>query len=381
MSGGEVLYEFNGGELHCVHPECPKPTCDEPRIIKGQCCQTCDEFGPDSPVREGPKPSGCDLEWGHYDHLDVFPSNRTALKPKPGQCVLCLCYDSKLICHLKTCQPTLKCPNLVEMDDDCCMHCDVTDAGTPGNSAKTKQSSGDCVSSTSEVHANGSTWNPVIFSFGEVKLKGGGGEVKCVQCRCLNGIIDCYRLQCPEESTLKCDNPQPDPDGCCKECPTEKHRQVKDGKIRKGANKKKPTKGSSKPIFSTSMSLNDVIGKLCLPKGAERVVYYTKGDNFLTLAFDDPKKNLIEQMHWVIKRGRVQSSVNKKVTDTVGYRKKTTVADILGVIDKKNLKRFLRRLEKRQGSCPKKCRRKLVENAIKKMPVKTLDLKKKKCAA
>ncbi|CAL1527323.1 unnamed protein product [Lymnaea stagnalis] len=343
-----------GGEAMCTKLDCPKPTCKEPKIPQGECCPSCEDVdnlpptvGTDAPAKKGYTEQGCDFQGEHYEHGDVFPSNKTALRPQGDQCVLCECYNGEVICHLKKCIRTPRCAKLVEADDDCCQHCEddipVTKAGAL-----------DCNTSTG-LRLNGTTWNPIIVSV---------GEIKCVECQCLNGKFDCRRLQCPVESKLPCNDPIPDQDGCCKECPVDKKRkrkkkgrgkrpcknavtsedredcQTQETKKNKKTKKKTNNKGeaTTPTTVQNSSRIHDVIHQLCIPKTGDRLVYFTTGDNSLVLSIDNTNTS-IEQHRWTTRKDRIQSTEKKVLTDKEidDFRKLKKIADMLGAIDNSKL--------------------------------------------
>ncbi|XP_013095747.1 chordin-like isoform X2 [Biomphalaria glabrata] len=369
-----------GGETDCKKHDCPKPECEEPKVLKGQCCPTCG-VGTDTPQQQNKKKRGCDFQDEHYEHREVFPSNKTALAPKQDQCVLCECYNGDVICHIKKCVKTPGCKHLIEADDDCCLQCAMVDVEKPKAKA-------DCVTNTG-IQENGTTWKPIIVSY---------GEMKCVECLCLNGNVSCWRLKCPENSNLECDDPLPDQDGCCRECPMDKKKKRKKKENSK-ANCKHfalsgsktnclnigPKRGNKKSAEGDSVLLkpshvNDVINKLCLPKSAEKLVYYSKGNTFISLTLDDYKNNTIYQTYWELKNNRIQTTENHIITTPDEFRKSTPLTDILGGIDSKTEKAFWKKLNKRQRRCKKKCRRKLLETSIIKLKVTKIDFSKKKCS-
>ncbi|BFZ00302.1 hypothetical protein BsWGS_03341 [Bradybaena similaris] len=386
---------LTGGDVRCSGMDCPKPKCEEPRIVVGQCCPTCDvqreETG--SQVNEQP---GCEFYGHHHEDGDVFPSNKTALKPKHGnQCVLCACYRGDVICHLKTCLPNNKCQKAMRVDDDCCLHCqDVSSVKdhTKFISHNMNQTleEGDCLYATGR-QKNGTTWKPVIGQY---------GEMKCIVCTCFNGHINCERLHCPEESELKCNSSELDPDECCKQCTTQvkydnkqlteaktcttdstnkndkKHCSRKQQSSRKSRTRNKNRNKQGRRIFQAEMRLNDVLHKLCLPDKAQHLVYHTKGNNLESLVFDWTSHNTLEYISWTIRKGKLQNTERKTVSDPGEYRRNITVAELLGAVHKKNMKSFFKHLERKQRQCKKKCKRKILDRAIKRLKIQELDLTK-----
>ncbi|CAG5125908.1 unnamed protein product [Candidula unifasciata] len=359
---------LRGGEVMCNGMDCPKPKCEEPRIVVGQCCPTCEVQMEDenrSQVKEGP---GCQF-YGHlYEDGDVFPSNKTALKPKhSNQCVLCACYRGDVICHLKTCLPNHKCQKTMKVDDDCCLHCqDVTSLRGHTKLISHNQNqtleAGDCLSATGR-QKNGTRWKPVIGQY---------GEMKCIVCSCLNGHINCERLHCPKLSDLNCTSSGIPADECCNQCVTDVKYNDKEltettdcSKGSRDRNNKKlcPRKKQSsrksrtrnknrtkhgRRIFLAEMQLNDVVSKLCLPEKSQHLVYHTRGNNLESLAFDWKSHNSLEYIQWTVRKGKIQNTERKTVLDPVEYRRNITVADILGAVQRKNIKTFFKQLDRRQ---------------------------------
>ncbi|KAH9508750.1 hypothetical protein Btru_049815 [Bulinus truncatus] len=367
-----------GGELDCQKPVCTKPKCEEPKTLRGQCCPSC-EVGTDA-TESLEKMVGCDFQGEHFEHQEVFPSNKTALKHKKNHCVLCECYNGYVMCHLKACLGTPGCKKMVASDDDCCLHCAMSDSKKPKAQADCRTALG--------IEKNGTRWTPKLETF---------GEMKCFECFCLNGNVNCQKLKCPERSKLSCDDPVPDQDGCCRECPANKikRRKKKENKNCKNSatpaakenclnsttnkhNRKRPNKDEV-TVSHKNVHYYDVINKLCVPKSAERIVYYSKGDNFMSLSFDDIKNNTIYQTYWELKNNRIQKIDNRTIIMPDEFRRSVSLTDILGAIDSKREKAFWKKLNKRQGRCKKKCRRKLVETSIRKLKIIKIDLSKKKC--
>uniref|UniRef100_A0A0B7A7Y1 VWFC domain-containing protein n=1 Tax=Arion vulgaris TaxID=1028688 RepID=A0A0B7A7Y1_9EUPU len=340
---------------------------------------------------------GCEFHGSHYEDGDIFPSNKTALKPKhSNQCVLCACYRGHVICHLKTCLSTLTCQKTMKVDDDCCLQCEQA----PSLEDFTKLISdnmnhtleeGDCLLTTGRQR-NGTTWKPVIGQY---------GEMKCIICACINGQINCGRLQCPEHSDVKCDSSKVDPTGCCKQC-TQKSKQKTQteneedkclqttsdnnqqkkhcmGKLKPSRNKrnrKKNVTENGRVLFQAEMHLNEVLHKLCIGDKSRHLVYHTRTNHFEALAIDLRNEQKIEQIYWTIRKGKFQTTERKYVLDPEEYRRNITVGDILGTVQKKDVKGFLRRLDKAQQKCKRKCKRKMLDKAIKRLRVQDVDLTK-----
>ncbi|XP_012945927.1 chordin-like protein 2 [Aplysia californica] len=404
---------LEGGQINCTGVDCPSPECEVPRFIHGQCCPTCDEFDNITPTVRGDEAGspetdmpGCDFHGDHYEDGDIFPSNKTAYKPKhDNQCVLCGCYRGEVICHLKTCLPSPRCRRVVRVDDDCCLQCEEESSideyfmSIGSDNINHTLDDEDCLSATGR-RKNGSTWKPVVGEY---------GEMHCIVCSCLEGQVDCKRLTCPDVTTLTCRHPRPRQDGCCKECPEsdrqrdnrkkkrkkskkgKKKRRCKSGddsegkknckrrgkkrKTKRKKNKKSSTSRSSTgDIFTPGMRLDDVFHKLCIPPNVDRLVYHIKGGNFDSVVFDNPKDQTIEHIRWTIRKGRIHDTQRNWVLAPEDFRRNVTVADIVGGVKKKDIKRFMRRFAKREQRCKKRCRRKLIERSVKKIKAKTIDL-------
>ncbi|KAK3801610.1 hypothetical protein RRG08_011487 [Elysia crispata] len=402
---------LEGGQIGCKAPTCPSIDCEEPRQTKGQCCPTCDN-PPTSPFTTPDEEltsdlllsSGCDYLDGHYEVGEAFASNRSGLKTNSDdQCVLCHCMESgEVLCVLQTCLPRPGCSRMVRVSEDCCPVC-ADELSSEG---------GDCAMPSGQRMRNGSSWQPTIEQI---------GVVACVTCTCLDGEISCERLDCPEDSALPCSDPRHQKGKCCKTCPGQqkaleianrgrgkgekggkgspskknktksqnsrpekrkrkkkrKCRHLKDQekkKCRKRLKKLKKRRRKSRKL--SDMRLEAILGRLCLHDDTERLVYRSKGDNSESLYFDEHKENKIEQLHWVIRKGKIQRTDRKVILDPREVRRNVRVREILGTASAKDIKRFKRRLDRRQTRCTKKCRRKLLDKAVKKLKLRPLDLNK-----
>ncbi|PVD18909.1 hypothetical protein C0Q70_21468 [Pomacea canaliculata] len=86
---------FTGGNVKCTGVDCPRPDCEEPKMVPGECCPTCDAGTEGSKEVEGKRP-GCQFHGASFKDGDTFPSNRTGLRPtRQDQCVMCVCTKSR----------------------------------------------------------------------------------------------------------------------------------------------------------------------------------------------------------------------------------------------------------------------------------------------
>ncbi|GFR63174.1 chordin protein 2 [Elysia marginata] len=356
--------------------------------------------------------TGCDYLDNHYEVGEAFPSNRSGVNTNSDdQCVLCHCMQSgEVRCVLQTCMPRSGCSRMIRVADDCCPVC------------------ADCATPSGQRMRNGSSWQPTIPQI---------GLVECVTCTCMDGKIECERQNCPEDSSLPCQDPRHQQGECCKTCPG-RHKALeiamngvgaggagggrrggggkgstkggsgsktgrkKDRKRRPGKGKRKKKgrcrhlkdqekkkcrrrqkrrrknrKSSGKRMkFKPDMRVHTVLARLCLHDDTTRLVYRGKGDNFETLYFDGRQENRIEQLYWLIRKGKIQRTDRKLILDPGEVRRTVRVGEVLGTATEKDIKRFKRRLERRQKRCKKKCRRKWLDKTIEKLKLLPLDLSK-----
>ncbi|XP_064615551.1 chordin-like [Liolophura sinensis] len=343
------------GEVDCRSQTCPKPECPHPKITPNQCCPTCEDIENVPPTvteaeaREKPDPSlDCEFYGDTFSDGDKFPSNRTALQPtREGQCVLCVCTRGRVLCHLKSC-PAVRCRDgYINVANDCCPKCK------------------DCLG-VDGVRLNGTTWSPSVPPF---------GLMKCVQCTCLNGRIECSRKKCPDEKTLRCKRPRKAEGECCSTC-------RKGGKRRPHRNPGSSTpapafpvsrKPKGKPVVPTSRLTENTLRQLCLARRTDRLVYRTNTSSSVSVVFDILKKSRVEVMTWTIRRGRL-SVMRREMLPADDYRKQTNVSDIVGSTNKRHYKKFKRRLSRQFKRCEKKrsCRLKHLSKALRKMRTKKI---------
>ncbi|KAL8559250.1 hypothetical protein ACOMHN_040374 [Nucella lapillus] len=241
---------YQGGEVNCVKIDCPRPDCEVPKILPGDCCPSCEDFDnlPPTVGKEGSREKeeerpGCEFDGKSFKDGGLFPSNTTGIRPtRSDQCVICHCSIGTVLCQLKTCLPT-KCKKFKSVPDDCCPQCaDKYDFSEDlfdyvlSDPKQENRTDADCVSPMG-LHKNGSSWKPVIAEY---------GEMECIVCTCLNGNFTCKRLDCPPEEALPCKRPRQMPGSCCKVCPPpSKNRRRNKGGRRRGGKNRSPEQDSN----------------------------------------------------------------------------------------------------------------------------------------
>ncbi|GAB1606417.1 1 isoform X2 [Argonauta hians] len=349
--------------VHCVHLtlDCPQPKCVAPKILPNRCCPEC-EVRPEGDT-ETSKKIGCTFSGRTYKHGDIFASNRTALKPtRENQCVMCICSNGKILCHLKTCE-AIKCKKTLNLSDECCPMCpdgkktnkNVTSL-SPKNFLNTSES--DYGNSCSDgAHKNGSSWHPVLTPF---------GPHPCILCTCINGLTHCNKIGCPKVS---CSRPKKIDGKCCPVC---KKRKCKGRKCRKRnrMNTTPSTPLSHRP-GSTTTDPTQIFHNLCMPKGTDRLVYMSNDTDSLMLAFHHIKKSKVDVLRWQIpKKGRL-INFTKETMNAEDFRSRTKSTNILGATNKKRyVNRFSRKLKKQISRCKKTCRQKRILRLIKQLKLK-----------
>ncbi|XP_022082453.1 zonadhesin-like [Acanthaster planci] len=221
------------GEIHCQKETCPRPACDNPVTVKGECCKKC----PDQ-MRQCQLDGNGDVR----DHLEKW---------RVDNCKTCKCYNGKVSCDIQTC-PKVDCTNAVVPENQCCPVCPDTDP--PELTAKgcevkgrtyqhgerwDKNACKSCICDNGRVNCDSPACgaltcsNPIKVA-GECCLRCPDDAQSCVtadnveyphgeewrdgdckRCRCSNGKIDCDEMLCPK---LTCSNPFTFPGQCCKQC-------------------------------------------------------------------------------------------------------------------------------------------------------------------
>ncbi|XP_041354893.1 chordin-like protein 2 isoform X2 [Gigantopelta aegis] len=380
---------LQGGEVKCVNKRCPRPKCDLPKILPGTCCPTCEVGLETADVNATPSP-GCKHDGKHYDDGVMFPSNNTGLRPThSNQCIMCVCTGGRVLCHLKSCSP-MKCRKYVNTTDDCCQRCEeeadyedyldyILQDTRPDN-----LSDSDCLSA-SGIRTNGTMWHPVIGPF---------GEMKCIICKCMNGEVECNRMQCVPDRKLPCKRPRLVKGACCKSCPARNRgrlRRRKKGRGCKGRQKDKRkrkrcqklrkknriTSGSqttSAPPAAITTPLPpprvthapDFFDNICLPKRSDRLVYTAEGKHFFIIGFDVTTGRRVELLKWSIRKGRLSEMLRESVP-SAEFRQNVTKMQIIGASNKRNYKKFKRKLVKKLDRCKSNCRRKVILGTLRKL--------------
>nr|UFR81795.1 chordin-like protein [Lottia goshimai] len=367
------------GEVKCVSEKCPRPKCQVPEHRPGKCCPICIDHVTDVDPTDEPLP-GCIFNGAKYADSDVFPSNKTGLKPtRNDQCVMCVCSMGHVLCHLKTCLP-VKCMKLITTEDDCCPRCtgmaQLDDAMEYDDDPEAVLSDGAMKNKTRDgcramgYKDNGTSWHPVVGIF---------GEMKCITCRCsTNGKTECRRETCPPDSSLPCKKPRQDPGVCCKSCP-DRRRNKKNKKGKKGRRKKKKNrvnnkKRKKKPDRDKRRKPDEVpemgqSGPPCLPKKTDRFVYYSEEKTRIILALKIMKEKRVEVTTWTVNKGRLPESVNE-VLGFIDFDSKYRLLQIKGATNERRYKKTEKKLKRKLSRCKTRCRKKVVINIVNRMKLK-----------
>ncbi|XP_054708926.1 chordin-like protein 1 [Uloborus diversus] len=214
------------GGMNCSNVTCSSSMCSG--LKKNACCEVCQDssFGMEekSSKNSAEGGGGSKLPCLHHGKMfqdgEEFTSNATGLQTqKPNQCIHCVCQAGLVLCRLRTCEP-VTCSN--PDTKTCCPTCKdepVNEQAKQANPVVTimvsdgQSSSGDCTAA-GITYSHGSSWHPVIGPF---------GPMDCVYCKCLNGKIECSRLNCPPVHKLPCSKPIQVPGHCCLQCTNDAH--------------------------------------------------------------------------------------------------------------------------------------------------------------
>ncbi|KAK7480467.1 hypothetical protein BaRGS_00028284, partial [Batillaria attramentaria] len=378
-----------GGQVECRAVECPRPDCEEPKILPGECCATCDDFdnlpptvGTKSSEEDDSRRPGCSHDGHHYHDGDVFPSNSTGLRPtRRDQCVMCVCAEGTVLCQLKTCLPT-KCKKFKAVPDDCCPQCAeeslyIDPHYLLSDTKEDNSTEADCTSPNG-VHRNGTSWNPAVGPDIET--------ISCVLCTCLNGHVNCSRLECPSEASLPCKRPRNIRGSCCKQCPARKRKNRKrkpkknNGKNKrrkgkKGRRHKHKCKNKGRPEVHPdrkpdNTSVAAILSELCLPRRTGRLVYREKGDSFETLVFDDIQSSsaTVEMLRWAVVNGRELQDTERKLLNASEFRQTVKCSQIIGATNTRGFKKFMKKMDGKLKRCKRRkkpCTRKTLDKLIK----------------
>ncbi|XP_048247133.1 chordin-like protein 1 isoform X1 [Haliotis rufescens] len=384
------------GKTNCVTEKCPRPKCETPIIVPGKCCLTCqdpfDNIPPTVQTSDGSGKDtdnpGCRFDGEIYEDGTMFPSNRTGLKAtRNDQCVMCFCQTAQVLCHLKTCEKKESCKKYINVSDDCCPHCEEEDdyedyvnkilsGERPDN-----VSDSDCTAGKT----NGKTWHPLIGTY---------GPDKCVLCKCKEGSVSCKRKECVPDKKLPCSSPVQKEGECCKTCPKRtrvtdrgrncRRRKGKDVKRRrrrcnkKGGRKRKKHKQSTPStttrVIPTSLPPTtpppSLFSTMCLPKRGDRYVYQIEEKHSITLMFDVPTGNSVEVLKWTVRKGRVSEMMTEN-RPAAAVRATISQSQVLGATNKRNFKKFKRKLRKKTQRCEPSCRRRVVTSCLKRLKTKS----------
>ncbi|XP_038068738.1 zonadhesin-like isoform X3 [Patiria miniata] len=161
--------ECKEGTIVCTDKLCPKPTCDNPAAVEGECCPQCPGV---------PSPKSCKRGDEVVPHGDTWQS---------GPCKSCSCSNGRIDCESNVC-PTLTCSETVKVKGECCQRC--------------QEDAKDCLSDISTPYKHGEKFS----------------TDPCNSCECYNGETYCTSKDC---NPTDCENPITRSDECCARCPGE----------------------------------------------------------------------------------------------------------------------------------------------------------------
>ncbi|XP_064638584.1 chordin-like protein 2 isoform X2 [Lineus longissimus] len=347
-----TCYCLEGGEVTCWRESCPSVRCMNPVTRSGQCCPVCpadEDEEEDDIIEEEMSSLGLNIRrsCNHFGNIyrdgERFSSIRTALHPtKKNQCVLCVCLDGNVYCHLRTCFAHT-CSQMFNVDDDCCPVC------------------ADCVTDDL-IYKNGSTWHPVVE---------GVGKLPCVTCSCLNGEISCKKITCPSDTSLGCDNPdQLQKETCCKTCLTASNATTFSGRPENDPSILVPTDSSKRPVGTNNRILPGTPspttpGMACLPKGTDTFLHQWQNKTSVVIVFEF--KITATVFRFDVIRNRVMEinslCISKdKLNKLLSGRREATM---VGATTIRRIEKFKRRVMRWFQECQqKKCRTRSIRRLI-----------------
>ncbi|CAL4063650.1 unnamed protein product, partial [Meganyctiphanes norvegica] len=158
-----VRCKCQNGNIQCYRMECPTVLCDEPVIVKSECCPTCSHT---SMCVEGSNIYQLGESWMHPDDA----------------CINCTCSVNGKECHQSPCD-NIPCIHGARATDGCCPICN------------------ECLF-TQRIFANGAKFTHT--------------DDPCMTCNCQNGTVSCSTVKCPD---ISCMYPMYVSNECCPTCP------------------------------------------------------------------------------------------------------------------------------------------------------------------
>ncbi|XP_014669365.1 PREDICTED: chordin-like protein 1 [Priapulus caudatus] len=211
------------------------------------------------------------------------------------------------------------------------------------------------------IHANGSSWHPIVGSF---------GEMVCVTCKCMNSRISCSRRVCRPDHELPCQKPFLLPTRCCKTCLSEMDNNVVS---RNGSRSNAPAANTARERTSRKLR--------CVPRRHDVLVYSRAcdGSYCLQLGLLLPSRNSLE-MHTInMTKGFQHKQIGGHPGSSTG--KPPDHFSLLGSTLQKRTVRFYSKLRKTKRKCNKRrkrCPPKYMERLVSALKAKRIR-KKIKC--
>lgn len=105
-----------------------------------------------------------------------------------------------------------------------------------------------------------------------------------------------------------------------------------------------------------------IIDGLCMNKRSDRLVYRYKNETYVYIAFDMLKTGIVDIFSWdIVKSNKgtfISSKMNEEQLPAIDFRKTVNRAHVLGATNKRHMKRFKRRMERKMSHCRKLYRKK-----------------------
>ncbi|ELU14129.1 hypothetical protein CAPTEDRAFT_224618 [Capitella teleta] len=351
------------GAVTCESQACPKLKCRKTLVRPTDCCPICARNAQEPtidntvsmPSSTEPPRESCIHDNKRYQHSQIFSTNKSGLrKTKENQCVLCICLDSDVLCHLKTC-PNITCTDPYYAQEDCCPRCpgqrlidyweDGRDSSTviEPSAANTSKST-DCVENGEVRYVDGATWHPMIGPF---------GAMRCVICACRNGQVQCRRMQCVPEEALPCQHPIRGDAQCCPSCPEANSTDVARVDAVQGS-----------PCFTNHRKHDVFVAEV----SAKRKVM---------LYIEDEERTVF---NWVIEKKKVvhmeQLILTENEANNITAQLKETLANSqFGIAKQKNAAKLRRKLGKFVKKCHHEgCSRHQLQKVLKRFKMKTCSI-------
>lgn len=200
------------GRIKCESEVCLKLSCKEQIRIPGQCCAVCKD---DAHLLNNNTANSCYFEGDKKYHL--VGSKWHPYLPPFGfdRCSTCMCSENfQIQCERNQCPPLLCSEHVAYRANpmDCCKRCPnaiplksivsmdhMSDQSFTDLAALQQLKNHEILQSggcrfRGTIYSNGDEWNPTVQPY---------GEIKCVKCKCKDGIHKCKRTECKDLSECK----------------------------------------------------------------------------------------------------------------------------------------------------------------------------------